>query len=505
MDLFFKKFGVICELNNNNVSPDRCQRLLDELVDVLGKPRLRDTLMIKLTCFSLSLTLLILAGCSDYPSDARITTDARISSAVQAWSGEVLEFDADIRENLLSQQEISESFTAFKVNPTSLPEFANVAPEAVRSALKQIQQKRLEHQAALTEGYNYWKSQQQSGIDERRAKLAEFDSKVAKYQAFVTEAQARLETATQTAQKIEQALQEVNSAVVEHTNEFIVNRQLAIRKLNVNSSALSWRSSTWRDGVDLKDKSCEHQEGFVTLDHIGESRSCIYINRPVDEIASSEYDQFLREQTSRYLELKKTLGDESGWKKPATGLRAEVQTAEEAIKKAHILAENQTGLNQHQMQRERKKLQGELDSRVADLVAREEQVAAGDYPYFVTAEVDVSLSDTYDLDRVVYEHLSNLRNQIVADSLVERTPISQDGTVSGLSGSGAYLIVVAEAGNAYESGSGLRVFDADSLKATDGDSLPLYVEDFVPGSIEGHGGIDELATEALIRHLNSQG
>lgn len=388
------------------------------------------------------LAILVLAGCgSKYPSEAILENWPDDATP----SGVVIELNTGVADNLQRLDEMEDEIHQYLRDPegATLSFLRSVSRER-RDRIEALRGEYAQAQAKLMDQYNQWRAATSVELEEAHAAQATLSTDWETFQSFVANAEARVAEIQEQIEEAEARQIELSGEVREYTNQRIVDDKLAVRQLGDRATALSWRSSTWRDGVDVSNFTCEQQKGRVTLDFIAEGRSCVFINYPVEELAGEEYDQVLRDAMHEYLLLDRQVGEKSTWNRRATGWHGDLHEAREEVKKVQILAENQTGTTARALEQRRQQVESRIERAERELSDAAEQLQEGHFASFIAIDHSLGFGTRVELRNVFEEHLQELRAEIVERATIKQVPIGNDGLAEGLSGKGDFVIALID-------------------------------------------------------------
>ncbi len=389
--------------------------------------------------------VLTLAGCGgNYPGNATLELPDQIPENVSL-SGVVLELDSSIMDSLEPLEAMREEIRAFMEDPDgiSLSFWRDISSER-REQIEALRDEYAEAQAARMQAYNDWRAEQTNNLEQARTEREVVEAERERFQSFAGEAEARVTIISDNIKAAEERQGAIGNEVRDYTNQRIIDEQLAVRQLGQRANVLSWRSSRWRDGVDISGLSCDQHDDRVTLDLTAEDRSCVYISYPVAALANEEYDELLRKATREHLELNRDIGQTSTWNRQATGLRGELQEAREALQNAQILAENQTGTTARTLESNLNQLNARINRMEQQLSEAADQLTEGRFAHFVPVDRSAGTQTARQLRNSLNGHLADTRERIVERAIKNEVELDGQGNASGLSRKGDYVLALVD-------------------------------------------------------------
>ncbi|TVP93595.1 MAG: hypothetical protein EA348_00345 [Pseudomonadaceae bacterium] len=386
---------------------------------------------------------LALAGCGgNYPSEASIDFGEPLPNGVSI-SGTVLEMNSGLKDQLPSINNMRQEVTAFLESPkdNQLSFWRDLSRER-RDRIDALREEHAAAQSARMAQYTEWREKTSNALAELNAEKAETETQWERYQSFIGEAEAQLAAVNEKMQAAEARQAAITQEVRDYTNRRIVEEQLAVRQLGPRGNVLGWSSNRWRDGVDVSTLTCAPRDNRVTLDLTAEDRSCVYIEYPIAQLANDEYDELLRQSTLEYLRLNRDIGQNSGWNRPATGLRGELQQAREAVQNAQILAENQTGTTARNLENRRNQLNTRIEQTERQLEQAARQLDEGEFASFLPVDRNLGRQTGMELRNLLNDHIHEHIDSQIERSILNRVSVDAEGNISGLSRKGDYLVVL---------------------------------------------------------------
>lgn len=386
---------------------------------------------------------LALVGCgSKYPDQAVIQMpDGMKDASGQKVSGLIIEMNSNLLDNMEELLEMRDEINAYTSDPegTQLSFWRDLSRED-QAALDELKNEAAQARAAQMAQYTAWRDTTAATLEQARTELGELQAEAARYHSFREEASNRLSVASEAIKEAEARQQDIGQEVREHTNQRIIDEQWAIRQLSENRSALSWQESTWPADADLSDVECGEREQRVTLDLLDEYRTCVYIHYPIAELANEAYDEMLREAMTEYMTLSHRLGQSSSWSRSATGLHLEVSDAKDALAKATILAENQTGQTERALNQNLRVLESRVQETASRLAQADEEVSEGHFPHYTGVSTPSNQLMWARMNTILHRHLDTKIEQLIERSIINQVPFSPFGEAEGLTGKADFLV-----------------------------------------------------------------
>jgi hypothetical protein len=401
----------------------------------------------KLNKFSGLILATAMISCSPgTPTEGRVTLDLESGTDFEI-NGEIFEFKASVLESAQEIAAIRNSIASFRNDTNVRPDLSTYPDEAMEQAITFYHATYSEIQKERDSAYADWLSTKEHNLETVQAELAEISRKETLYKEYLIEPSARLSQLNEQLVSLETQLRQINGDVVAKTNSLIIEKQLSIRQLNEGRSALRWQVSRWREGVDLANVKCETTSPSLTLDRTQIDGTCLYVVRPVEELASADYDSFLVQQLDAHVRLTEQIGEASYRVERNTGLKGEIAAATLALQNAEILAENQTGFSNRVMELERRRKEGVREQLANQISRAKEQQSQGIYPseIGVHGDMQTQLNASSRLRSATESYLAVIYESVAEDTLIQRSPIASNGSFSDLDGGATILVAVLEA------------------------------------------------------------
>ncbi|WP_395378184.1 hypothetical protein [Marinicella sp. W31] len=290
-------------------------------------------------------SLLILAGCSEYPTSGVISVPNLKNDPVKV-SGKVYEISSEIEKNMqyvFSKTDFIEDHV--NNNKTTLPKNVDI-PDDFRSDLDSITDLNMKIRTDLANQLSNWKENLTVLHEQEQSKLLELLLNRNEYESHMSDAINEQEKLEKILEDNQTKTNEIIKTIVDKTNEIIVSEKIAIRKVSSRNytmrfkvKSLSRMSADTIKAIDCFDKKISgtgfgnpNRENYIDL-KLAAKKECVYATRPARNLQTEEYDNFLRGQVKDMLAL------------DTDKYTRELRELKKALKKEHIVAENQTGIN----------------------------------------------------------------------------------------------------------------------------------------------------------------
>lgn len=406
----------------------------------------------------------LLASCSDYPTSGRFILGNSIGEniSVNKYSGYIVEFNSELFSVLKSQKNSEkEFFRDYKRGKKNLPGFIdnNIITEA-NDAYRQVIRSRKE---IINQKYEEWRKNSEQRLSELKNKQSELEKKKQVFDKYTLESEQKIDSLEKKIESYKSKESEILLSIRDRTNKEIIDQELPRRKLgnyfSLNSQVVEYPGMGVTNCREIKKKYSTRKyslEKYIVIDDLKNENKCTYINRPVKEIASLEYDEYV---IKSYKNMSQYDYDD---------FKIELKAEKKKLKNASQIASNKSSIDYWSFNRKYKANLSSIEKitnglkednqKNLDLIAEK----GSNYYYDLSLDRQIDeispefsnflLSISFlspsisEADRKHKDVLKNAFNesyyQLIEKNITEVTEIDDDGEFSGLRGKFGSMVVL---------------------------------------------------------------
>lgn len=447
---------------------------------------------------------LFMTACSDYPTSgyidksemgAKNKDDVTISNA----TGYVFEMDEIVVDNLVKYKNQINDVTKILDDNKHKPDLTyNVVDQTeLKNAIDQFKNGEKSIKDKLIPQLSNWTNELANLLKKEQLETEKLNQQKQEIDNYTSKAQEKLDQIDGQIEEFKEKQSDLIGEIREKTNKEIVNKKLATRKLKARNFGLRYQSEDWskpnRRGHRNSTAQCESKEEqynkrgrlirkkfpvsqYIHFNQLNEKNICYYIKRPVQNLISDEYDNYVIDKFIQYISFDT---------KP---LENQKNKAKKELADAHIIAENQTGISyktfnkKYQSQKNLIDLIKALTSNefsIDKLVTADNKIDndvrskfdknvrklimslnnknnKNDMQVIKHTREQIKFPDSLDSWRTNSERKGAIRDAInkyvrqgkeaiVLKAITQKTKVNKDGSFDGLDGSASFVIAIIKA------------------------------------------------------------
>ncbi|MCF6288763.1 MAG: hypothetical protein L3J53_05940 [Proteobacteria bacterium] len=448
---------------------------------------------------------LLMTACSDYPTSGYIdkseiikqgSDEVTISNAI----GYVFEMDEMVIDNLVKFKNHIEGIVKILDDINHEPDLSfNVVDQAeLKNAIDKFKSGEQSIKDELIPQLYNWTKELSSLLKKKEGEIIKLNQQKQKIDSYTSEANNKMEQISKQIEEYETTQSGLIGEILEKTNNEIVTKKIATRKLNARYFSLSYQVEDWnkpnRHGHRNKNKGqCESKEDqynkrgrlirknfpvsqYIHFNQLQEQNICYYIKRPAQNLSSEEYDNYVIDKFKQYINFDTKL------------LKSDQKKAKKELADAHIIAENQTGISyktfnkNYQSQKHiidlikalisnefsidklvktdnkiDNDIKSKMDKKVRDLIrALNNKSRKNEVQVVQQAHEQIKFPDSLDSWKRNSERKGAIRDAInkydqkgketiVLKAIKQKTKVNKDGSFDGLDGSASFVIPIIKA------------------------------------------------------------